>query len=70
MKNSFYPFFADILKFCPQNLWHFKDEDVPIKCPKELLYDIEFICTRLCEKISSLNFVSSGLQNLDGFWNC
>ena len=34
-------------------------EDVPIKCPKQFLYYIEFICRRACDKKnSSLNFMS------------
>ena len=42
--------------FCLQNLCQF--EKVPIKCPRQFLYYIEFICRRACEKKSSLNSMS------------
>ena len=55
--------------FCPQILWH--SEDIPIKCPKQCLCYIEFICRRACaKKIKSEFHVSSwlpGLQNLNVF---
>ena len=47
-------------------------EDVTIKCPKQFLYYIEFICRRASEKNSSLKFCVfgwfPGLQNLDVFF--
>ena len=36
--------------FSPQNLWNF--EDVSIKCPKQFLCYVEFICRRIYEKNS------------------
>ena len=36
LENFFQPFF--LFLFCLQNLWHFAD--VPIKCPKQLLYNM------------------------------
>ena len=59
VKFSFAAILTDFI-FCPQNLWHF--EDVPIKCPKQFLYYIEFICRRTCEKKASLNFMSSACK--------
>ena len=56
--------------FCPQNLLHF--EDVSIKCPKQFLYYIEFICRRACyKKIQVSTYLLGwflGLQNLESFW--
>ena len=46
-------------------------EDVTIKCPKQYLYYIEFVCKRTHGKNSSLIFYVfgwlPGLQNLDFF---
>ena len=71
VKFSFVAFLADFFLFCPQNLWHF--EDVPIKCPKQLLYYIEFICRKkYAKKIKSEFHVFGwfpGFQNLDAFLN-
>ena len=39
----------------PSNLLHF--ENVPMKCPKQFLCYIDFICRRTCERNSSLNFM-------------
>ena len=60
LQNFIFLAFGWFLKFCPQNLWHF--EDVPIKCPKQFLYYIEFIYRRTCEKEASLNFMSSACK--------
>ena len=67
---SFVAFFADFFSnFCPLNLWHF--EDVPIKCPKQLLYYTEFTCRKTLAKKFKPEFRVfcwfPGLQNLDGF---
>ena len=48
VKFSVLAFSSFFCKFCSQNLWHF--EDVSVKCPKQFLYYIEFICRRVCEK--------------------
>ena len=37
------PFRLIFWQYCPQNLWHFEDEDVPITGPKQFVYYIEFI---------------------------
>ena len=55
---------------CPQNLLHF--EDVPIKCPEQFSYYIEFICRRACAKKFKSEFHIfgwfPGLQILDVFF--
>ena len=55
----------------PQNLCHF--ENVAIKCLKQFLNYIEFICRRACEKNSSSNvmYLDVFLKNVlrSKFWN-
>ena len=71
VKFSFVAFLADFFFILPSNLWHF--EDVPIKCPKQLLYYIEFICRRKYAKKFKSEFHVfgwfSGFQNLGAFLN-
>ena len=71
VKFSFVAFLADFFFILPSNLWHF--EDVPIKCPKQLLYYIDFICRRKYAKKFKSEFHVfgwfSGFQNLDAFLN-
>ena len=58
-----------LLKFSPHNLWVF--QDVPVKCPQQFLYNIEFIYRRGCEKRIKSEFCGSffpGIQNLDVFF--
>ena len=59
----------NFFELCPKYLWHF--EYVSIKCPKQFLYYIEFICRKACEtKFKSKFHVIGwfpGLRNLDFF---
>ena len=72
LKNCKIQFFSrsclfSFFYFCLQNLC--LSEKVPIKCPRQFLYYIEFICRRACEKKSSLNFMSLVGFQVSKIWN-
>ena len=72
VKFSFVAFLADFFfsKLYPQNLW--QSENVPIKCPEQLLHHTEVICRRSCAKnfksefqrVERLDQMGFGVRNI------